>query len=1189
MVAIRVDEECQKIFDAYRISLNPLSSNEEKQQAFHFLESFKSKPEQCFSIGSVLVSSDDLYKKLLGFELLICFVQEGWARNDWDSASLKAKFKWEIILFVQNYNNQFHDDHLIQNSISKLFTMVFLHEFPQKWPDVLPTLYETMTVSKEKKLLVFSIFQRVAEELINSPHKSIPVSRTKDIRQYLTRMPNLEPMFKCCHDDFAASLLRKEQNVQIEDVRVSQALLACLNELIGWVPLELITKYGLREQLLNFLNDCNFRLLAADCIISLLQRKGCDITERALAISFFKQTSLQYLNSAVEPLKQATVSENGYTFLKKMMELYSAMNDYYSMVQNKFVDELNSVRSEEYSQYLSNMFSLSNFSSHFLHLEVLNIFVANVKTASKNPYCSMYALHAKKVYDMALFALTKVGFPSKMNHASCWYTVIDFGDDLEFGSFIGQLRSCGCESVRSLYELSPKMLADIVIEDFATSANKWCFSAEKDPLEHHFLEAKSLAFCTFLAKIPLDKDKNPNFELHLQKVFTFCLDACEKEKNVVVLNALLSVVSALFHYWFQSQEVFVRVIKLLFSSMQREEFENSEQDRKAHVVHRHASSLFLSKVMEHHELFIPFYNDFYPILTSFLFEKSLDKACRSCILESLVILTSYTEDPLRSETLKSVFLFAFEELSAIVSVRFISIDAFMDLLSLRNFSGEKFVNWEDMMTLKFCSCCIGGFIRRIVNCLEQRKESESSKNVPQVPDKEAFITFASQTAMLAAPIVMNMLCRFHELHNPEVKASFCKDLKDALEMSMAERKNILGVQSAVVEAFENIEKQPLDKLQTYLKDLHNTLLQFLCGCTLLLMLEKKCNFEMIEKMLNVAFYNFDKVSNTYIASSIKFFLIPIKDKCPENLHGTVLIPIFNFVFPKIFRRLSNDWTVLTSRPDLVLPGQNGDQDEEILEDLFLRRNSRSMISIIESSCIVAQFGPRDDLNKGTDNQVDEDNNDSEMKDVAPRATPTSLKPREELKNFAHLLIKNESLYETVLLILVNAFVWPDTHCCSKAVRLFWAIFQPMIEQGTTDSIIGLIFTQLLKGYQVHEYSNSSSAHLAALIFKFFVTLRPKHEVLRKILSQVPEVNTHVLDEFESRVFETYSSPGKDMPVEKKTKDIMRKLLKGIVGRPVSVLYQKKIQVNELPKLPRAVKTESETEEHFETNSLYQFF
>ena len=175
-----------------------------------------------------------------------------------------------------------------------------------------------------------------------------------------------------------------------------------------------------------------------------------------------------------------------------------------------------------------------------------------------------------------------------------------------------------------------------MLQDVSTYLQDWRNSSlVADGMKGKYLslESKLLAFTTFVSKIDLNKNSAasnaangiPDLYAKLRDVFWFSLQMSETEQNVTVLISVLTVLTSLFVFWFEAQEEFVRVIKLIFKCFY---FESSQANKKSHHIHRHASSLLLGKAVEHLHLFLPFYNDFFPISSECFFDVNVDRSCR---------------------------------------------------------------------------------------------------------------------------------------------------------------------------------------------------------------------------------------------------------------------------------------------------------------------------------------------------------------------------------------------------------------------------------------------------------------------------------------------------------------------------------------------------------------------------------
>ena len=1180
-----LDLEKQRLLEAYRVSISAEATNDQRNTAFSLFETYKDNADKCLTLGSLLIVSDGLDEKLLGFELLQNFIRKGWALKDWNMDAMKEKFKCEIILYLQgSLSFSFSEQLQMKNAISKLLISLIIQEFPQKWPGLLFQLYELVKISEFHNTLVLAVFQRVAEEIINTPNSSLPAHRTRDIRQFLIQSSNLQPLMTLICNNICSVVNHNLVEVTEGSLKLALQSLFCLNQYIEWMPFEELERSNVREYLVLFLSNDPFLVAAADCLIAMLKRRNGSVKERAFLLSIFKMPSLQKLSDVIVEKSAPLINESQYLISKKLLELTSSMNDFYLTILAKFENELKSISNEEYHFFLQCLFSFRLVQSHVLTSGLLTAVHSNLY--SKNSYykfnSEVWKHFTPVIYECSLFILTKTGFPSMSDHPSSKFARIDFGDDLECGSFIAQGRSLGCDVIKDLVDLDLNSFSQLVLQDVSTYLQDWRNSsmvADGMKGKDLSLESKLLAFTTFVSKIDLNQNSAasnaangiPDIYAKLRDVFLFSLQMSETEQNVTVLNSLLTVLSSLFVFWFEAQENFVRVIKLIFKCFY---FESSQANKKSHLIHRHASSLLLGKAVEHLHLFLPFYNDFFPILSECFFDVNVDRSCRSSVLECLVALTAFVNDPIRSENLRHLMrtsVAIFETLSS--NLR--DVESFVSFMGLN--SNEEFIsNWNEMQDLRFSITATNGFLRRFFNASQkQTTMADGIENCAGVMD-----SLGEELVGKCLELVVTVLQRFHELHEPSVRSRFACQFSDALEVTEVEKRNLLGIQLTLAEVNESTEKTAVCRVQGFVKEVHTNAIQAICSCVLLSCSRLESDANLFQTFLTTVFHNFQNLSNYFIGNIISFFLVPLKDKCPERYHKTVLLPFLKQSFAIIFPRMCQDWenfckiTVKDESEDSMrkLKGES-DMGEEVLEDLFLRRNTRSVINII-TTLMMANPGTSEIPHGGRTCPAADANASLDVTDqmISSNSRLSVLKPRNDLKKFALLVFQDDALYENVLLILINAFVWPDSTASTKSAMVFWPLFQPIIERGPSNEVVALVLTQLLKGYQVNEYCSGASPLLLSLLFKFYLSLRPRYPIIKDIFHQIPEIVPNSFEKFEKDVFATYVQ-GQEFPSEKKWKDCLRNILKGVVGRPISSMYRDSIIVSKLPEVLPKVKME----------------
>ena len=270
------------------------TTNGQRNAAFSLFETYKDNADIRLTFGSLFIVSDGLDEKLLRFELLQNFIRKGWALKHWNMDAMK--FKREIILYLQGtLSFSFPEQLQMKNAISKLLISLIIRKFPQKWPGLLFQLYELVKISKYHNILVLAVFQRVAEEIINTSNSWLDSHRTKDIRLFLIQSSHLEPLMTLiCNNCSVVNLYLVE--VTEGSLKLASQSLFCLNQYIEWMPFEELERSNIREYLVLFLSNDPFLVAAVDCLIAMLKRRNGSVKERAFLLSIFKMPFLQKLN-----------------------------------------------------------------------------------------------------------------------------------------------------------------------------------------------------------------------------------------------------------------------------------------------------------------------------------------------------------------------------------------------------------------------------------------------------------------------------------------------------------------------------------------------------------------------------------------------------------------------------------------------------------------------------------------------------------------------------------------------------------------------------------------------------------------------------------------------------------------------------------------------------------------------------
>jgi exportin-5 len=1173
-----LEEEKDQLVSAYNISVSTNATNEQRLNAYHIIESFKQSPTRCLSVGSRLICRQESETdRLLGFDLINAFVREGWASSPPVLDEVKAKCKHDIIIYLRDgLKSQFQDEsERVKLSLTRVIVSLILQDFPQCWPDVFSQLLDAASCGSTQMHVVFNVFLAVAEDIVVIQNLSIPPHRTKDIRQGLNMSGALTSLLSMLMHCLSVAITN---NTQLQGGGVNSdpgafenslerhmalAALKCLAGYISWLPHKLVFQSTqLLETLCLLLTIQSLRVAAAECLVQLLTRKGSNVVERAPILAFFRRSVLQYLMDSAASVF-ASRQEQEYNYVKKLVEIITAMSQQYIFLCK--YNEVKDISEQDMQYFVETALHFSKHPSPYVAGEVMNLSLTLLKNSDKDPKYKVFSSHVDAVYDMCERLITKVGHPSKNDHPSCAFVKLECDDDREFANFIGQSRSTGCDLIRRCLDLFPEETFRVVSGRYTSTLAAYRATPKTGARENGVsvvtMEAACMVMNSLTNKVvsekiaPLDSDQSASLVNQCVPILHQSVSAAESEEDAIVLSSLLTVISGLFGLWTQSADLFVRILQLLFKTLR---FQDANRPYKVvNGVHRHASSLLLSKINLSPQPFIPLYNEMQPAMLQYIADSDNDNNCRASLVESLVALTTRLDDSSSRDAILSKILQQGMQFVHSTLFKSISRDVikFVNFLGITQGSAENDDSrWKNMQELRFVSMTFNGYIRRLTT------KPVGCDVILACPDDECpgySLVMAFMDDMLA------LLRMLHDLHNQSVKDKLSGKFALVLDLPEIERVNLLGIRQNTSDDNQVVVRSDLEKKQLYLKELHCNISQALCGCILKCPYYLSANPQYLTVILDTIFYNFSALSEVYLSNLLLFFLQPLRERCPSSGHKGALFPTMRRFFISVLPVLTKHWENVNQLSFGESGGDSAkdtedDLEEECSEDLFLRRNTKCVIMTIESLMLISSAG------KNSDRQLD----------ASVVENMSGSTGKQTLSEFASLVVNDTKMYESVLLILINSLVWPDTHNCCKTAIVLWPIMAHSLMNNPASEAVGTIFTQVLKALQVNGSDNTCHNLLLSLILQIYLTLRPSHQIIKDILRQVPGVDYQFLDSYEQSVF---GAPSPEDCIDQRAKrDGMKKLLKGIVGQPLSAMYRDHVKYLKLPTIQPAVKPEADT-------------
>ena len=101
-----------------------------------------------------------------------------------------------------------------------------------------------------------------------------------------------------------------------------------------------------------------------------------------------------------------------------------------------------------------------------------------------------------------------------------------------------------------------------------------------------------------------------------------------------------------------------------------------------------------------------------------------------------------------------------------------------------------------------------------------------------------------------------------------------------------------------------------------------------------------------------------------------------------------------------------------------------------------------------------------------------------------------------------------------------------------------------------------ILIHSIRSLQLNGSDDMICSPLLSLVFQLYYHLRPIHSSLLEIIRQVPDLPADALQRFDERVVSIAQRGEGGSVSEKQKRDLIRKVLKSVIGTPTSGLFKR---------------------------------
>ncbi|XP_063223391.1 exportin-5 [Bacillus rossius redtenbacheri] len=1184
---------------AVELTMSPAAVQQQRAEAYAACERFKETSPLCAQCGLFLAQQTDAPHVVQHFGLQLL---EHTIKYRWNQLSFPEKlFIKENTMQLLNKGMPPHlqDVSHIKNALSRVVVEMVKREWPQQWSELIPELSQACTLGETQTEMVLLIFLRLVEDVAVLQTLEA-TQRRREIYQALTaNMTSILSFFLVIMEEhyskykiMTSQLSSKEASAH---ARVLQVGLLTLTGFVEWVSISALTANNnhLLRVLCILLEDTSFQIMAADCLVQIVNRKGSKEDRKPLLVLFNEDLIKSIFQSAGNPGKS---KEEHYMFLKKLTQVLTGVGMQLCSLWSK--EDGPAGCPSSFSTYLEAILNVTCHPSLTLAHYANSVWMCFFKhdNISKDP---VFFSFVPRWVESTIPKIVKSDYPMTRYSGSpeaAFYACMDHDSDAEYATFFHRCRLEFCEALKAATLVAPLVTYHFVEKWLRVRLEK---SLKEPPTKCTlqspvFLEWEGLsqALECVLSRILMCAER-PGLESGIA-LLELCLQyepACP-----LLLSVLLSCISALFVFLSMAPPdgctaLLRRVLAKIFRALVFAEPGQTHNARSIAVknVRRHAASLTVKVGVKYPLILLPLFDEIHATVQNIASDPAqLSKMERVSLQEALIIINNHFSDYARQTRFIGEVIGSVAERWIILGdAAFKSPKEFMSFVGLDKPPVE--ASSEDMS---------GHNRSQIVLCVNLLMAVVKRCSWPEDPDRAArggFVVAKTESGnpvcrnpaaphvVPLLPHLLSLLRVFNALWTPEAMALLSEGYKSAHNMLQVEKNNYLGIVSPTssdpLDVMKPKTQTPLECMQNFLSTIYDYSYHVIGNVGHSFGRDFYSLQGLAPSLVATVFSNLEFVPDHRLRPIIKTFLKPFVNSCPPAFYEPVILPIFACFCPYMFTRLSTKWQYITQLYDSGSIDDDQADTQEVLEDMLNRTLTREYLSLLKLALV-----------GGSSESSSYDTMDQDAESAEPPRSNSSLQAV-VISELGGLLLRHEATCQSIVLCILRALWWGDTLASTRATPLAGPVVRLLAGDGSlTPDAAAHVMTSVLHALQLHGQHEDSLGVLVALGAQLYETLRPRFPSVLQVMNQIPNINPQDLQKFDEKVLS--STPKGTNKVDKSKKDIFKKVTNHLIGRSMAQLFRKEVRIKDLPRLElpkREIKKVSLDEKNGEDIGLSALF
>ncbi|RUS77141.1 hypothetical protein EGW08_015097 [Elysia chlorotica] len=1151
-------ETARALAAAVETVMNPYATNDLRQEAHKICEDFKENSKIAVQYGFKLAEKDNsAVVRHFGLQLIEHCIKYRWNDiTDGDKGDLKVN---ALNLIDQGTLDILVEEQHIKDGVARILVELMKRVWPQLWDNLFTDFTLLCQNGETQTELVLQILLRFTEDVVR--FQNMPQQRLRELRLALSS--SMASIFS-----FLLYILKKHleiyktQSVPTAEksCRICQAVLDTLTAFVDWVMVIHITESQILPLLCSLLTDKELCLRASECLLLIVGRKGRPCERKPLMVLFNQDAMTVLLQAANNATEHITESTN-FIFLKRLCEILFETGKQLCTLWGSAEDI---GQPPNFEMYLQALLAFTEHPSQSLRHMIYSIWMVFLRhpLASKDP---VFQAVVPNLIQSGTVCLHKVGYPSQNNSVSCEYSRLEFDSDEEFNVVLSNLRVIVVETIRLMSSMFPKLTFSVASAWLLENLNK---PIEIGPgtgknIEKGICNLSSPSFITWdacsvfleavMSKVFLADGEQPSIQEGTDLLYK-TLDY--EMQDPLILSAVLSCISALFPFLNHSPKTVPRVLTKIFGAVVFNLPGQTKSKRSQAVknVRVHACSVLVKVCKNYPDLFLPEFDHLYDCMKQLDTDPDqLSQMEKIILVEALIIVSNQFRDFKRQSAFIEEIILPVKQLwsSPDFAKAFSSPDCFMSYVGLDQAAVEPSsadtcgINRSHILNCintilaiikrsqcpsEFSEAQAGGFINNSIVC------NPATSHV--IPMLDNLVTLLKTAACLFKPEYMTVR------HN---------DFNKAYDIMEHDRLSILGIPPACVDNSDSlVYRHPLERMQNFITAVFEYGFHILGNCCSCLGSEfyqmpglakgVKENMLVYFKLLP------DFRKRVFIRNLVK----PLIQHCPKEHYQTVAIPVLSDLCPQVFEKLTERWQQINQRLEEMSKNDEEEDPEsqEVLETQVMRQLTKEYIELLVMICI----------SKSQSTEIKEE---QAMDEEDPSQKHQGRPLFKDLSDLGVTVTSTPELYPCIILCVLTGLSWPDSYVCHRCTMLILPFCKQLKATNQLSSeAMQHVFVSVLSSLQMHGHTESCQSNLISLGIALYESFSKSYPCMTEVLRQVPDVEKELINQLDEKI----NAPPSKTCMEKKKKDLFRRIVSNLIGKDVSQRFQRHAQFSSLPRL-----------------------